>query len=339
MISDRFVKVYFRRPALAGLDVAVVTLVVALEWPATLSLLVLALTMLIVGLTLTPWLGLPALVMSMGLSVGYASLGSPLSGETRLVAAAAIALPIALIGTTALGWTVRYAFVELHRTRQEAMNMRMSQLELEERNRLAREMHDSLGKTVNGITLAAHALVGAASAGRLQDTQLLSAEIAQAADTAAEESRTLLRGLRRHLDDRPIAEQLGELGRARATESFAVRTRVDGIADLPRGLSTEVVSIVDEALENVIRHSGAASAEVRLCQLADELTLEIEDHGVGFDPLRLSERERAGHFGVRGMQERALSTHGSCEIDGRPGQGTIVRCHWPKHAVNEGANA
>ncbi|MGD8148810.1 sensor histidine kinase [Ornithinimicrobium sp. Y1694] len=339
MLSDAFVRRYFRSPALAGLDVAIVTLLVAAEWPATLSLLVLALTMLVVGLTLTPWLGLPGLVMSIGLTLAYSTGSTTSPSDNRLAAAATISLPIALIGMTALGWTVRYAFVELQRTKDEVMATKLAQLELEERNRLARAMHDSLGKTVNGIGLAASALTGAASAGRLSDTAALSREIGKAADIAAQESRALLRGLRRHLDDRPIAERLGELARSRATESFSVRTDVRGIADLPRSLANEVVEISAEALENVVRHSGADSAQVRLARSETELVLEIVDRGVGIDRARLSDRERAGHFGIRGMSERAAATDGVCEISGSPGEGTRVTCRWPVDALTEGAIA
>lgn len=335
MVSDAFVRRYFRHPSVAGVDVLLVTLLAASEWPDTMAMLVLALTMLTVGLVLSPWLGLPALILSNGVAIGYATDTSAAQAESQLATAATYAMPIALVGMTALGWTVRYAFVELERTRAQAMATERARLELEERNRLARQMHDSLGKTVNGISLAAQALVGAATAGRADDTRLLGTEIAKAADVAADESRALLRGLRRHLDDRPIAERMGELARSRATEGFSVRTQVTGVADLPPPIANEVLNITEEALENVTRHAQAQEARISLRLTPTGLELSIEDDGVGFDPASVSARERAGHFGIRGMHERAATTGGTCRVDGRPGAGTTVRCHWPPEVLKE----
>lgn len=328
MLDNGYVRRYFRHPAIAGLDVLLVTVLVAVEWPDTLGLLVLALTMLTVGLTLTPWLGLPALVMSTGLAIVYTTQVSDprLSG---LAAGAAIGLPVSLVGMTALGWTVRHAFVELQRTRDQAMSEAVLRRELEERNRLAREMHDSLGKTVHGIGMAATALTGAARAGQLEDVRMLGTEIASAARTAAEESRSLLRGLRRHLDDRPFAEQLGELARSRAGADLSVRTEVTGLADLDRGLGGQVLAIVDEALENVVRHARADLVTVELHRDPDEIVLTVTDDGVGLRPAELRSKERHGHYGVRGMRERATHTGGTLEVDGAPGAGTTVRCRWP----------
>jgi signal transduction histidine kinase len=328
MLDNGYVRRYFRHPGVAGLDVLLVTVLVAIEWPDTLGLLVLALTMLTVGLTLTPWLGLPALVMSTGLAITYTTqVGDP--RVNGLAAGAAIGLPISLLGMTALGWTVRYAFVELQRSRDQAMSEAVARRELEERNRLAREMHDSLGKTVHGIGMAATALTGAARAGQLEDTHLLSAEIASAARTAAEESRSLLRGLRRHLDDRPFAEQLGELARSRAGDGLSVRTEVTGLADLDRALGGQVLAIVDEALENVVRHARADHVSVLLHRGDGELVLTVTDDGVGLRTSEIRSKERQGHFGLRGMRERAMHTGGTLEVVGTPGAGTTVRCRWP----------
>src|SRR5690606_36902057 len=73
MLDDRFVRAYFRHPAIPGLDLLVIVLHLALDWPADLALLVLAVSAIILGLTLTPWLALPGLIMVLGAVVVLSS--------------------------------------------------------------------------------------------------------------------------------------------------------------------------------------------------------------------------------------------------------------------------
>lgn len=327
MMSDAFVREYFRHPALAGADAAVVIFLVWVEWPATMALLCLVLTSLLVGLALTPWLGLPGLLLTLG-SVSIMAVQSAPPGGESAGTVTVVGLPISIVGTTALGWTIRYAFVELKRTRDQVLAKTVLHRHEAERQRLAREMHDSLGKTVNGISLAAAALESVAATGQPAETHALAQEIRLAARSAADESRSLLRGLRREQDDRPVTEMLGELARERATPGLAIRVEASGVADVPRLLGAEMVSIVEEALENVVRHADASQVRILLDRVDAHLCLEVADDGKGFDPGVRQRRERQGHFGLRGLQERAEHTGGSCTITSAPGAGTQVRCRW-----------
>lgn len=333
MSSVRALRSYFSRPILAALDIVLHILYVTFEWPATLGLLVLALTMLAVGLILNPWLGLPALVMGLGTSVILSQQGEDAEYQ-RFTDIATVGLPGAMLGMTALGWTIRYAFVELKHSRDEVMTQQVHQRELEERSRLARQMHDSLGKTVHGISMAASAIQSAAKAERHEDVVTLAAHLEEATKVAAQEARSLLLGLRRHQDDRPIAELLGDLGRSLANQELAVRTEVTGVADLPSRLTAEIMTIVEEALENVVRHARASVVRVSLAQNRTSLRLEITDDGVGFDRAATRTRERAGHYGLRGMRERTASTGGTFGLTSTPGKGTSIRCIWPLQLVD-----
>lgn len=334
MLADGFVRLYVRHPVLAALDTTLAVTVMVLEWPVSGSLLVVGLTALLLGLTLTPWLGLPGLILVLG-AISMAALDSAqtLPGEHARVLL--VGLPLAVLGMTIMGWTIRFAFVELKRSRDEVMAENVIRRHQEERQRLAREMHDSLGKTVNGIGLAAAAMRSAAARGRVGDVQQLSASIEDAARTAADESRSLLRGLRRHHDDRPIAEQLGEMAREKVGEHLAVQVDVDGLADLPRPLTVEVCAIAEEALENVVRHSAASTASLSLAALPDALELRIRDDGTGFDPALVRHRERVGHFGLRGMAERAETTGGTVTVESAPGAGTTVIGRWDHRTWRE----
>jgi len=93
------------------------------------------------------------------------------------------------------------------------------------------------------------------------------------------------------------------------------------------GSETErtIYRLVQEALTNVVKHSGAARALVRVRGEAESVAIEIEDDGCGFDP---GEETRAG-FGLGGMRERALLAGGTLRVSSTPGSGTVVRATVP----------
>lgn len=334
MLADSFVRLYFRHPALAAVDVTLVMVVMIVEWPVTGALLITALTALLLGLALTPWLGMPGLVLILG-TISIAA-GWKDAGEDTDVLLLLVGLPVCVLGMTILGWTVRYAFVELRASRDRFMAELVRREHQEERQRLAREMHDSLGKTVNGIGLAAAALATAAERGQLETLQGLGSDIQAAARVAAEESRSVLLGLRRHQDDRPIAEQLGDLTRSKATDRLTVRLLVTGVADLPRELGAEVLALAEEALENVVRHAAASTAVVQLTAAPEGLRLQVDDDGKGFSVRAVRPvRELQGHFGLRGLEERAALHDGVVTISSRAGHGTSVVVLWPTEITSE----
>lgn len=335
MLSDGFVRHYFRHPSLAAVDVGLVATIMVLEWPVTGALLITALSTLLIGLALNPWLGMPGLILILG-SMALAGLESLGSGPARQSLAVLIGLPLTTIGMTALGWTIRYAFVELRRSRDLVMAETVARRHQAERQRLAREMHDSLGKTVNGIGLAAAALETAAAQGPSGGVRELAAEVKTAARTAADESRSLLRGLRRGEDDRPIVEQLGEMARSKSSGDLAIRVDVSGVADVARPLAREILAIAEEALDNVIQHSRGAGADVTLERESDTLRLTVTDDGRGFVlETTKSRREQEGHYGLRGMSERAEHTGGSFRVTSAPRRGTTVVCEWPEEQWKE----
>ncbi len=207
-----------------------------------------------------------------------------------------------------------------------------------ERARLAREMHDSVAKTLRGVTMAAEAL--AARADRLDPGAVREqAElIARAARRAAAESRELLGELRRapgELDAPLAAELAAQLDAFRARTGLAVRLREPGDAALPRvprPVARQVLGVVAEALENAHRHSGASRAEVTVGVVDRRLLrISVTDDGCGLPPGTTLETLRAqGHFGVVGMVERAAAIGARLRVGtGRTGGGTEVRLELP----------
>lgn len=220
-----------------------------------------------------------------------------------------------------------------------------------ERARLAREMHDSLAKTLRGATMTAEAL--AASAGTLDaDAVRDRAElVARSVRRAAAESRELLRELRRGSDDygdpagRAEVSPADELaartrefeGRTGMTARFRAPAGTAAVPSVPRAVARQLASVVDEALENVHRHSGATRADVTVGVADGVLWISVLDDGRGMPPDATPESLRAGgYFGVVGMFERAAGIGAHLRVGPGPADGaagTEVRLELPLAAV------
>lgn len=196
-----------------------------------------------------------------------------------------------------------------------------------ERARLARDMHDSLAKTVHGIALSAAALgrrIERDPEGAALDAQRLASD----AETAAREARGLIYGLRAE-GTGPLAETVTERSRA-----FAERTGMDvrlqiGDVDTGPAVRHELVQILEEALRNVERHASRAAVTVTLAEEEGLAVLGVRDDGPGFDARSDDVLQDDLHFGLVGMHERATLVGGSLEVGSTPGAGTSVVARVP----------
>ncbi|HBY96304.1 MAG TPA: hypothetical protein DEP84_20510, partial [Chloroflexi bacterium] len=197
---------------------------------------------------------------------------------------------------------------------------------LEERQRLARELHDAVTQTLFSASLIAEALPRVwhrdSEAGRrgLEELHRLTRG-------ASAEMRTLLLELRpAALTEKPLDQLLGHLA-----ETMTSRTRVpislatDPDCLLPEDVQIALYRIAQEALNNVAKHASAGQVSVELSCQRQQVTLRIRDDGVGFDSHDVL-RDRVG-MGV--MRERAARIGAALEITSRPGQGTEVVVVWP----------
>ena len=192
-----------------------------------------------------------------------------------------------------------------------------------ERARLAREMHDTLGKTLHGIALAAAALPRWVER-RPERAVEQAASVARAAETAAAQARELIRDLRSDRLDAPLHEaveaHVREWSASTATPVRCVAEPVEGISPGPR---YELLCILKEALRNVERHADADAVEVELRGADGSVELVVRDDGVGPPPLDADALAAAGHYGFVGMQERARRAGGDVALGpGRDGRGT-----------------
>jgi signal transduction histidine kinase len=212
-----------------------------------------------------------------------------------------------------------------------------------ERARLAREMHDSVAKTLYGLALAAEALAASADDANPRTLKRQATAVADAARVAATESRTLLSDLRRHTDlTAPDTDLLPELGSL--TAHFESRTRLPTAVRhrganpvLPSTAAHHVLAIVSEALENAHRHAGANGVTIELDVSAREFVLCVRDDGVGLPtpatPAALAAWTRSGHFGLLGMTERAACLGGLIALDRSPQGGAEIRLTLPLPAA------
>ena len=200
---------------------------------------------------------------------------------------------------------------------------------LGERERIARELHDTLLQSVQGLILRFQSVANKMQAGDKARAQL-EAALARADDVIAE-GRDRVHELR--LADQPM--DLPALLEAKALEadfdpSTTVRIIVEGKArPLHPLVSAEVAQIASEAFLNAARHSGADKVEAVIRFGERELALEVRDNGVGMAEELLAAGHKPGHFGLVGMRERAERIGGHFTLESRPGQGSAMTLKVP----------
>lgn len=249
-------------------------------------------------------------LMAKGRTVGVIDLGA---GTPRVVTPEELSL------LTAIGHQIGVA-VENARLYEQAQQLAV----IEERNRLARDLHDSVTQALYGVTLCAEAAARHLSSGDMSTAASHLREIQGTTHEALREMRLLIFELRP-----PILKREG-LAIALQTRLDAVEGRFglaveflgNGHSRLDPELEEGLYRIAQEALNNVLKHARASSVTVSLQEKDDIVSLEIADDGIGFDPPAV---RRRGGFGLRGMEERANELGGKLVVDSHPGEGTRVQ--------------
>jgi NarL family two-component system sensor histidine kinase LiaS len=196
---------------------------------------------------------------------------------------------------------------------------------VEERNRLARDLHDSAKQQA----FAAAAQISAA--------RKLLKDNPEAADTHIKEAERLTLALRQELtsliqqlrpaalEGKGLAAALSEYTQEWSRQNgIAAEVRVQRQQALPLEIEQTVFRIVQEALANIARHSKANQVEIELFYTRDIVSCSIHDNGVGFDP----DTSRKG-FGLRSMSERAAGLRGTLVIESNQGEGTLISVNFP----------
>lgn len=242
-----------------------------------------------------------------------------------------VAIPVLLVLVAVGSAAIRRLLLERAEAERQTLREREDAAISADRARLARELHDSVAKTLHGISLQAAGLERHVRA----DPERAAREAATIGRTcarAARESRELLMSLRSQRLDVPLG-----LATTRLAEGWQRRTGVEVALDVPEvgrdvdpAVRHELLSITSEALRNIERHAEADQVTIELRLQDEELRLRIRDDGVGLpkdpDTVELAD---LGHYGLRGIVERAERVGGSAVITAAPDQGVTIDVRAP----------
>ena len=212
---------------------------------------------------------------------------------------------------------------------------------MEERSRLAREIHDGVAQTLGALQLKASQLEDSLSNERVGESRGHLSELQNMISRAYRDLREAMFGLRAVMEPgTDLVTALREyLVHYQAEYGLDVRLEVDDDepATLDGEMQAQAMRILQEALRNVLRHAGTGRATVRIERDGDGLRISIVDEGRGFDGAHLEGREDGRHLGLRTMHERAESMGGTLTVESQPGQGTRVTLELPLSGYGGGA--
>lgn len=251
--------------------------------------------------------------------------------------------------------TQRRIAEQLAATQQELAATEHQAGRLEERERLARDIHDTLAQGLSSIVLLARAGRASASTGDAESaephneshnesnnesnsaaTDVFSTIEDTARDNLAE-ARRFVRDLTAPSAQSDLPDAINDIlqrmrrrgsGLGEATE-FRANFSGDTHRRLPESVVTAVVRCVQEALNNVAKHAHADHAVVSVAVLGDELTVDIFDDGRGFDPAQAPQQESSHGYGLGGIQQRIAALSGTVNIESTPDEGTVVAARIP----------
>ncbi|WP_328320691.1 sensor histidine kinase [Streptomyces sp. NBC_00388] len=274
----------------------------------------------------------PVVALTAGAAIAsYVGHGAPLNPGAFIGPPLGAAVAVA----TALGYQVLYRESESRRrlieeliaTRAELADAERAAGTLAERERLAREIHDTLAQGLSSIQLLLRAAgrtlpPGAPAAAHIEQAR-------QAAQDNLAEARRFVRALS------PPALEHGSLAAALdrlCTDGPGPRVRFSTSgtpAALPTPYEVALLRIAQSALANTVRHAGASRAEITLSFMETAVALDVVDDGSGFDPLRAEPASGDSGFGLPAMRSRAESLGGTFAVESAPGQGTAVAVTLP----------
>ncbi|GAA1544770.1 sensor histidine kinase [Actinomadura kijaniata] len=237
-----------------------------------------------------------------------------------------VLVPVAAAGTTATIFLALQRIVDdLVRTRDELAAAQRAAGVLAERQRLSREIHDTLAQGLTSMGM----LLQAADREWDHDPGTARAHVRRAADTATANLAEARRFVRALAPPDLAAGSLPDALRALADRENAA-FRVDGVEyPLAPAAQETLLRIAQSAVANAREHAAAPNVVITLSYLDDAVSLDVADDGVGFDPARADPRPGRG-YGLRGMRERVAGAGGDLAVESAPGEGTVVAATIPR---------
>ncbi len=217
---------------------------------------------------------------------------------------------------------------EQKRAQAQLLQQQRNLAVLEERERLARELHDSLGQVLGYVNTQSQAVRELLARGNLDAADSCLSRLVSVAQDAHADVREFILGLKTTSSPQqklfPSMEQYVQ----RFNHNYGIQAELNGLEalneeELDPSVQVQLLRILQEALTNVRKHSGAHRVRITIVPELDHIRMAVEDNGQGFDPERLPGRDGL-NFGLRIMRERAQEMAGSFWIESAPGKGTKV---------------
>jgi PAS domain S-box-containing protein len=252
---------------------------------------------------------------------------------------------------------VWHDITERRRARAQSLQQQRALAVLEERERLAQELHDSLGQVLGYVNVQAQAARELLSSGRTMEADAHLARLAVIAQDAHTDVREYILGVKATLSlERGFFTTLDQYLQ-RFEQHYEIQTEWINPDDLAEGalepvIEVQLLRIIQEALTNARKHAAARQVRVSFAAQGDQALVTVEDDGRGFDPASLAGphptspqklggtkggQEATGegvHFGLRIMRERAEAVGGSLQVHSAPGQGAKVIVQVPLRLVD-----
>jgi signal transduction histidine kinase len=231
---------------------------------------------------------------------------------------------VALAAVAFVLYRRRVGKLERARVAQEAFSRQLIESQETERKRIAAELHDSLGQEL--LIIKNRAALGLKMLGDTSKTREQMEQIAGTASQAITEVRQIAYNLRPyHLDEIGLSQSLEELIE-RVADACPIRFRseIENIDELlPKEAAINLYRIVQEGLNNIVKHSQASEARLTVKRSSRDLEVLIEDNGKGLSVA--NETNRSGGFGLTGLSERARIIGATLSISSLPDKGTTVK--------------
>jgi signal transduction histidine kinase len=206
-----------------------------------------------------------------------------------------------------------------------------------ERKRIASELHDSVGSALNAMTFAVGGALALTGKGDSQGTTGMLQKIAQQLKTVLDDVRRIAMDLRPAiLDDLGIVGTLSWYFRefAAVYPHITLHAKVEVTeADIPVALRTPIYRVVQEALNNMIKHANATEVQVRLTRGPAGVVLRIKDNGRGFASAGVQSRVVQPGIGLTSMHDRVDFSGGDFQIESSSGNGTLITATWSLSVV------
>lgn len=203
---------------------------------------------------------------------------------------------------------------------------------VEERHRLARELHDAVSQQLFAIAMTTAAIKRMIEKNPERAAQQIELVEEMAAGAQAEMRALLLHLRPATLQDKPLREAICELlEELLRKNTLAITWEIEEVSNLPSGIEDHLFRILQEALSNTLRHARANAINVKLFTLQGQVRLRISDDGVGFD----LDGEKMTSYGLQSIRERVSEVGGALDIYSAVGKGTQIEVRIPLMMEND----